>query len=96
MEFLLLNHPLDCPVCDQAGECHLQDFSFEHGVSATRTVEDRNTFDPVDLGPYIKLNMNRCILCYRCVYAADTASRVVFGSLSQKMRIATVTNALEM
>lgn len=71
VEFLLLNHPLDCPVCDQAGECHLQDFTFEHGVSTTRTVEERNTFDPVDLGPYIKLNMNRCILCYRCVYTAD-------------------------
>ncbi len=71
VEFLLLNHPLDCPVCDQAGECHLQDFSFEHGVSKTRTVEERNTFEPVDLGPYIKLNMNRCILCYRCVYTAD-------------------------
>ena len=71
VEFLLLNHPLDCPVCDQAGECHLQDFSYEHGVSSTRTVEERNTFEPVDLGPYIKLNMNRCILCYRCVYTAD-------------------------
>lgn len=71
VEFLLLNHPLDCPICDQAGECHLQDFTFEHGLSKTRTVEERNTFDPVDLGPYIKLNMNRCILCYRCVYTAD-------------------------
>lgn len=71
VEFLLLNHPLDCPICDQAGECHLQDFSFEHGVSKTRTVEERNTFEPVDLGPYIKLNMNRCVLCYRCVYTAD-------------------------
>ncbi|MDZ7899476.1 MAG: 2Fe-2S iron-sulfur cluster-binding protein [Arcicella sp.] len=71
VEFLLLNHPLDCPVCDQAGECHLQDFSFEHGVSTTRTVEERNTFEPVDLGENIKLNMNRCILCYRCVYTAD-------------------------
>jgi NADH-quinone oxidoreductase subunit G len=71
VEFLLLNHPLDCPVCDQAGECHLQDFSFEHGVSTTRTVEERNTFEPVDLGDNIKLNMNRCILCYRCVYTAD-------------------------
>jgi NADH-quinone oxidoreductase subunit G len=71
VEFLLLNHPLDCPVCDQAGECHLQDFSFEHGVSSTRTVEERNTFEETDLGPYIKLNKNRCILCYRCVYAAD-------------------------
>ena len=71
VEFLLLNHPLDCPVCDQAGECHLQDFSFEHGVSSTRTVEARNTFEPQDLGDKIQLNMNRCILCYRCVYTAD-------------------------
>jgi NADH-quinone oxidoreductase subunit G len=71
VEFLLLNHPLDCPVCDQAGECHLQDFSFEHGVSSTRTVEERNTFEPTDLGPNIQLHMNRCILCYRCVYTAD-------------------------
>jgi NADH-quinone oxidoreductase subunit G len=71
VEFLLLNHPLDCPVCDQAGECHLQDFAFEHGVSTTRTVEERNTFEAVDLGENIKLNMNRCILCYRCVYTAD-------------------------
>ncbi len=71
VEFLLLNHPLDCPICDQAGECHLQDFTFEHGLSKTRTIEERNTFEPVDLGPYIKLNMNRCILCYRCVYTAD-------------------------
>jgi NADH-quinone oxidoreductase subunit G len=71
VEFLLLNHPLDCPVCDQAGECDLQNFAFEHGVATTRTVEERNTFEPVDLGPHIKLNMNRCILCYRCVYTAD-------------------------
>ncbi|WP_044173274.1 2Fe-2S iron-sulfur cluster-binding protein [Flectobacillus major] len=71
VEFLLLNHPLDCPVCDQAGECHLQDFAFEHGVSKTRTVEERNTFEQHDLGPYIQLHMNRCVLCYRCVYTAD-------------------------
>lgn len=71
VEFLLLNHPLDCPVCDQAGECHLQDFAFEHGVASTRTVEERNTFEPHDLGDKIQLHMNRCILCYRCVYTAD-------------------------
>ncbi len=71
VEFLLLNHPLDCPVCDQAGECHLQDFAFEHGVASTRTVEERNTFEPKDLGDKIQLHMNRCILCYRCVYTAD-------------------------
>jgi NADH-quinone oxidoreductase subunit G len=77
-EFLLLNHPLDCPVCDQAGECHLQDLSYEHGLEETRTEEERRTFDPIDIGELIKLNMNRCILCYRCVMVADqiTDSRV--------------------
>lgn len=70
-EFLLINHPLDCPVCDQAGECNLQDLSYEHGLEETRTVEDRITFDPIDIGDHIKLNMNRCILCYRCVKVAD-------------------------
>jgi NADH-quinone oxidoreductase subunit G len=70
-EFLLLNHPLDCPVCDQAGECHLQDLSYEHGLEDTQTVEDRRTFEPIDIGDLIKLNMNRCILCYRCVKVAD-------------------------
>ena len=70
-EFLLINHPLDCPVCDQAGECHLQDLSYVHGLEETRTVEERRTFKPIDIGNKIKLNMNRCILCYRCVMVAD-------------------------
>ena len=70
-EFLLLNHPLDCPVCDQAGECHLQDLSYEHGLVDTETVEERRTFAPIDIGDKIKLHMNRCILCYRCVMVAN-------------------------
>ncbi|WP_333851707.1 2Fe-2S iron-sulfur cluster-binding protein [Epilithonimonas sp.] len=70
-EFLLVNHPLDCPVCDQAGECHLQDLGYEHGNLETRTEFERNTYDADDIGPYIKLNMNRCILCARCVLAAN-------------------------
>ena len=70
-EFLLVNHPLDCPICDQAGECHLQDLGYEHGVQATRTDFERRTFEPEDIGPYIKLHMNRCILCARCVLAAN-------------------------
>lgn len=70
-EFLLLNHPLDCPTCDQAGECHLQDLGYEHGKQGTRTEFVRRTFEPEDIGPYIQLHMNRCILCYRCVYAAE-------------------------
>ncbi|MEY3199685.1 MAG: hypothetical protein RJA13_1643, partial [Bacteroidota bacterium] len=71
VEFLLINHPLDCPVCDQAGECHLQDLSYEHGAEKTRYEEERRTFDPIDIGDKIKLHMNRCILCYRCVHVAD-------------------------
>ncbi|MCY0970703.1 2Fe-2S iron-sulfur cluster-binding protein [Chryseobacterium wangxinyae] len=70
-EFLLVNHPLDCPVCDQAGECHLQDLGYEYGNPDTRTDFQRNTYDADDLGPNIKLNMNRCILCARCVLAAN-------------------------
>ncbi|WP_181151511.1 2Fe-2S iron-sulfur cluster-binding protein [Sphingobacterium gobiense] len=71
VEMLLINHPLDCPVCDQAGECKLQDLSYEHGVSQTRYEFKRRTFEPIDIGDNIKLHMNRCILCYRCVYVAD-------------------------
>ncbi len=71
VEFLLINHPLDCPVCDQAGECHLQDFAFEHGSGNQRFEEERRTFEREDIGDNIQLHMNRCILCYRCVYTAD-------------------------
>jgi NADH-quinone oxidoreductase subunit G len=71
VEFLLINHPLDCPVCDQAGECDLQDLSFDHGKEETRTEDERREFPVIDIGPLIKLHMNRCILCYRCVYTAD-------------------------
>ncbi|MCF8416403.1 MAG: (2Fe-2S)-binding protein [Crocinitomicaceae bacterium] len=77
-EFLLINHPLDCPVCDQAGECHLQDLAYEHGSSKSRYEEEKRTFDPIDIGDKIKLHMNRCILCYRCVQVANqlTENRV--------------------
>ncbi|MEI6172928.1 MAG: 2Fe-2S iron-sulfur cluster-binding protein [Bacteroidota bacterium] len=71
VEFLLLNHPLDCPVCDQAGECDLQDLSFEFGMAETGSDEERREFPMTDVGNRIKLHMNRCILCYRCVYVAD-------------------------
>jgi len=71
VEFLLINHPLDCPVCDQAGECDLQNFAFDHGAAQTRYEEERRTFEKKDIGPFIQLHMTRCILCYRCVYTAD-------------------------
>ena len=71
VEMLLINHPLDCPICDQAGECHLQDLSYEHGREKTRYEFPRRTFHKHSLGPYIQLHMTRCILCYRCVFTAD-------------------------
>lgn len=71
VEILLMNHPLDCPICDQAGECHLQDLGFEHGAAKTRYDFERRTFERKDIGDKIQLHMNRCILCYRCVFTAD-------------------------
>ena len=71
VEFLLINHPLDCPICDQAGECHLQDLAYEHGLAKTRYKFARRTFEKIDIGSKIKLHMTRCILCYRCVKVAD-------------------------
>ncbi|MGE9616014.1 MAG: 2Fe-2S iron-sulfur cluster-binding protein [Solitalea-like symbiont of Acarus siro] len=71
VEMLLINHPLDCPICDQAGECKLQDLSYEHGSPKTRYDFERRTFEHVDLGDKIKLHMTRCILCYRCIHVAN-------------------------
>ena len=71
VEFLLINHPLDCPICDQAGECDLQNLAYEHGAASTRYEEERRTFEKIDIGDKIKLHMTRCILCYRCTYVAD-------------------------
>lgn len=71
VELLLINHPLDCPVCDQAGECDLQNLSFQHGTEATEFTEAKRVFPVESIGDQIKLHMNRCILCYRCVYLAD-------------------------
>lgn len=71
VEFLLINHPLDCPICDQAGECDLQNLAYKHGLARTRTEEDRRTFEKIDIGDKIKLHMTRCILCYRCTMVAN-------------------------
>ena len=68
LEGLLLNHPLDCPVCDKAGECLLQDYSFGYGKSQSRMIDDKNTPpNKPDIGPNIALFTDRCILCSRCV-----------------------------
>jgi len=68
MELLLINHPLDCPICDQAGECKLQDYAFDYGAAGARTREPRRPAKKsVDLGPTIVFDQERCILCRRCV-----------------------------
>ncbi len=67
MEFLLVNHPLDCPVCDEGGECQLQDLAFAFGHDFSRMDEAKRTFVSEDLGPVVKKEANRCIVCMRCV-----------------------------
>jgi NADH-quinone oxidoreductase subunit G len=70
MEFLLINHPLDCPICDKAGECPLQDYSFNYGSVASRYGEFKRTYPGMDrtaIGPHVIQNMNRCIHCTRCI-----------------------------
>ncbi len=67
MEYLLINHPLDCPVCDQAGECYLQDYSYEYGRSQSRFEEDKVKNPKKDVGLNVLLYSDRCIMCTRCV-----------------------------
>jgi len=67
MEYLLINHPLDCPVCDQAGECTLQDYSYEYGRGQSRFEESKVKQPKKDLGPHVYLYSDRCIMCSRCV-----------------------------
>jgi NADH-quinone oxidoreductase subunit G len=67
MEYLLINHPLDCPVCDQSGECFLQDYSYEYGRGVSRFEETKVKQPKKDLGPHVYLYADRCIMCTRCV-----------------------------
>ena len=75
LEFILVNHPLDCPVCDKGGECPLQDLTFRHGPGNTRMTFPKLTFDkPIPVSPLIALDRERCILCYRCTrFSEDVA-----------------------
>jgi NADH-quinone oxidoreductase subunit G len=67
MEFLLINHPLDCPICDQGGECDLQDQAMAYGMDRGRFLENKRAVPDKDLGPLVKTSMNRCIHCTRCI-----------------------------
>lgn len=74
MEFFLLNHPLDCPVCDQAGECYLQDYSYRFGDSTSRMVDQKHVNPKKDIGPRTLLYQDRCVTCTRCVRFTDEIS----------------------
>jgi hypothetical protein len=96
LEFLLINHPLDCPICDQAGECKLQEYSVDYGQAESRFVEAKvHKPKRVDLGPRIVLDDERCILCTRCIrftrtlwattrWASSTAAATTRSRLSRQ------------
>jgi NADH-quinone oxidoreductase subunit G len=82
MEFLLINHPLDCPICDQGGECDLQDQAMAYGRSYSRFTENKRSVDDIYMGPVIKTAMTRCIQCTRCVrFAEEVAGTPEIGML---------------
>jgi len=83
MEFLLINHPLDCPICDQGGECQLQDLAVGYGASSSRYDEDKRVVFPKDVGPLISMQeMNRCIHCTRCVrFGQEVAGVMELGMI---------------
>jgi NADH-quinone oxidoreductase subunit G len=76
MEFLLINHPLDCPICDQGGECDLQDQAMAYGRSFTRFEENKRAIDDKYMGPVIKTSMTRCIQCTRCIRFSEEVAGV--------------------
>ncbi|MDF2115257.1 NADH-quinone oxidoreductase subunit NuoG [Roseiarcaceae bacterium H3SJ34-1] len=81
MEFLLINHPLDCPICDQGGECDLQDQAMAFGVDSSRYAENKRAVEDKYIGPLVKTSMNRCIHCTRCVrFTAEVAGTGDMGA----------------
>jgi NADH-quinone oxidoreductase subunit G len=84
MEFLLINHPLDCPICDQGGECDLQDQAMAYGVDASRYRENKRAVEDKYLGALVKTSMNRCIQCTRCVrFATEVAGVPELGAIGR-------------
>ena len=84
MEFLLINHPLDCPICDQGGECELQDLAMGYGSADSFYNEGKRTFKDKDIGPLISTDMTRCIQCTRCVrFGAEIAGMRELGALGR-------------
>jgi len=95
MEFLLINHPLDCPICDQGGECELQDLALGYGKDASRYTEVKRIVKDKDIGPLIATEMTRCIHCTRCVrFGQEVAGVMEFGGVGrgEHMEIRTFLN----
>lgn len=92
MEFLLINHPLDCPICDQGGECDLQDQAFKYGRNKSRFIENKRSVVDKYMGPLIKTSMNRCIHCTRCIrFATDIAGVEEIGTIHRGEHMEIVT-----
>ena len=84
MEFLLINHPLDCPICDQGGECDLQDQAMAYGVDSSRYAENKRAVEDKYIGPLVKTIMNRCIHCTRCIrFSAEVAGVPELGAIGR-------------
>src|SRR6478735_1017037 len=84
MEFLLINHPLDCPICDQGGECDLQDQAMAYGVDATRYQENKRAVEDKYIGPLVKTIMTRCIHCTRCIrFTTEVAGVPELGAIGR-------------
>ena len=95
MEFLLINHPLDCPICDQGGECDLQDQAIKYGRSISRYKEEKRAIEDKDFGPLIQTHMTRCIHCTRCIrFIEDIAGTHELGGIGrgEKMEITNYIN----
>ena len=84
MEFLLINHPLDCPICDQGGECDLQDQAMGYGFDSSRYEENKRAVEDKHMGPLISTTMTRCIHCTRCVrFATEVAGVPELGAIGR-------------
>jgi len=96
LEFLLINHPLDCPVCDKGGECPLQDQAFAYGAGESRFIEEKRTFvKPIPVSDVVLLDRERCVLCDRCVRVADDVAGdplLVFNERGNQVQILTFPN----
>ena len=82
LEFLLINHPLDCPICDRGGECPLQDQTYKHGPGSSRYIEPKRTYEKaLEISDLVVLDRERCVLCWRCVRFCDEIAGDAFIQL---------------